>query len=242
MKRPCLIFTHRGMYTKAFHSTTENIKSIRMKLFSNCFSPNMRQAVKLSSIQRPLLTWPGKNALALVLLLLSFIGNAQTPDANGIVYVKPTATGSGNGSSWANATANLKGAIAAAGVTKVYVASGYYHVGSPPSSFSMKNGVEIYGGFNPVNDETDWTTRFLPNKRTGDIQINPASEMPGSVLSAAPLVGQSPPSVIANSGLNNSAVLDGFTVIGGGDFVANGGGIYNSNSSPTLRNLLITSN
>ncbi len=184
----------------------------------------------------------GKSVWVILMLSMSIFANAQTPDANGIIYVKPTTTGTGDGSSWANATSDLKGAIAAAGVSKVYAASGYYHAQSTGGSFSMKNGVEIYGGFNPVNDETDWSTRFLPNKQTGDIDIYDVYAMPGSILSAVPQWGQTSSSVIINSDLNNSAVLDGFTVIGGGDYVANGGGIRNTSSSPTLRNLLITSN
>lgn len=99
-------------------------------------------------------------------LSLAVFSNAQTPDTNGIIYVKPEATGNGTGSSWENATADLKNAILATGVSKVYAASGYYEM-----QINMKNGVEIYGGFNPVNDETDWTTRFLPNKQTGDVNL-----------------------------------------------------------------------
>src|SRR5690606_8249016 len=47
-----------------------------------------------------------------------------TPDSNGIIYVKETATGEENGNSWANATADLHGAIKANGVQKVFVAVG----------------------------------------------------------------------------------------------------------------------
>lgn len=160
-----------------------------------------------------------------------FLANAQTPDANGIVYVKPTATGTANGNSWINATADLQGAINVTGVSKVFVAVGNYNVGS--NSFIMKNGVEIYGGFNPVGNTTDWNTRTLPQKGMGD----------GSVLN-----GQSTRNVIWNvftaaNPMDNTAVLDGFTIMNGkGSTDYGGAGIRNIYASPTLRNLMVKNN
>ncbi len=60
----------------------------------------------------------------------------------------------------------------------------------------MKNNVEIYGGFNPANNTTDWNTRTLPNKGLGD----------GSVLD-----GQNVRPVIwnYNNRMNTTAILDG---------------------------------
>ena len=179
-----------------------------------------------------------KTLFVFAALSLSFFANAQTPDANGIIYVKPTATGNGSGSSWANATANLKTAITAAGVSKVYAAVGYYHV-QGSGFINMKNGVEIYGGFNPVNDETDWATRFLPNKQVGD--YGDWWGLQGSVIDGIDwnFTGNEY-ILINNSNLDNTAVLDGFSVIGGNGY-GTGGGIINNNASPTLRNLVISS-
>ena len=150
---------------------------------------------------------------------------AQITPTAGIVYVTPD--GSGNGSDWDHATADLQGAINAAGVTKVFVAAGNYPVGD--HSFIMKNGVEIYGGFHPVNNTTDWNTRTLPNRRAGD----------GAVLD-----GQNTRPVIWNDGnqLDNTAVLDGFTLMNGSNPDGGGGGIHNVGSSPVLRNLAIKNN
>ncbi len=141
---------------------------------------------------------------------------------DGIVYVKPTATGNGNGSSWANATSLLHEAIDATGVQKVYVAVGNYNVGD--NSFVMKNGVEIYGGFNPVDNTTNWNTRILPNKGTGN----------GSVLN-----GQNVRPVIwnNNNGLTNTAILDGFTLTNGSG--TSGGAIFNASVAPVFNNLVI---
>jgi len=159
---------------------------------------------------------------------------AQVPDANGIVYVK--ANGTGDGSSWVNASSDLHNAIHAAGVTKVYVAMGNYNVDG--NSFVMKNGVEIYGGFDPVNNTTDWNTRILPN----EYPTNGGSPE-GSVLN-----GQNSKPVIWNeftssTALDNSAVLDGFTVKNARNTVTGvGAGIFNKFASPVLRNLVIKNN
>lgn len=147
------------------------------------------------------------------------------PGANSIAYVKPAATGLGNGSSWADATGLLQLAIDGTNVQKVYVATGNYPVGN--HSFIMKNNVEIYGGFNPANNTTDWDTRTLPNKGLGD----------GSVLD-----GQNVRPVIwnYNNGLNTTAILDGFTLTNGTG--SNGGAMYNYNTAPAFNNLVIRNN
>ncbi|MGC4130384.1 MAG: choice-of-anchor Q domain-containing protein [Bergeyella sp.] len=143
------------------------------------------------------------------------------PDANGIVYVKPSATGNGTGNSWANATSELKDAINGTGTQKVYVATGNYSVGS--SSFVMKNGVEIYGGFNPVDNTTDWTTRTIPTET-----------VTGSVLNGE---NTRPAIYNDNNGLTATALLDGFTLMNG--YGNHGGAMYNINVSPTFNNLVI---
>lgn len=163
----------------------------------------------------------------LAFLCLIIFANAQTPDANGIVYVTPS--GGGNGSSWGSATSNLQGAINANGVSKVFVAVGNYP--SPTNGFVMKNNVAIYGGFNPGAGITT-----LAHNRI----------MPTETTEGAVLTGDDERRVIYNdnNGLNSSAVLDGFTIsrgtaktmIGMGD---TGGGIFNYYSSPTLRNLVV---
>jgi len=144
---------------------------------------------------------------------------------SGIVYVKPSPAGNGSGSSWTNATNLLQDAIDGTDVQKVLVAVGNYNVGS--NSFIMKNGVEIYGGFNPVGNTTDWDTRTLPNKGMGD----------GSVLNGLntrPLIWND------NNGLNNTAILDGFTLMNGTS--THGGAIYNRNTAPAFNNLVIRNN
>ena len=148
-----------------------------------------------------------------------------TPDANGIIYVKETASGSKNGSDWDNATSNLRKAIGITGVEQVWVATGMY----PANNIQMKNNVEIYGGFDPGNGIVDLTdNRILPN---------PDANVQGSTIN-----GQTFGRIVANdnNGVNTTAVLDGFTLTGGNS--STGGGIYNNGASPTLSNLWIKGN
>ncbi|HNS41350.1 MAG TPA: right-handed parallel beta-helix repeat-containing protein, partial [Taishania sp.] len=149
-----------------------------------------------------------------------------SPGGNGIAYVKPTATGSGNGSSWANATADMQAAINATGTQKVFVAQGLYHVPSP-SSYVMKNGVEIYGGFDPDNGISDLTHN----------RIMPGLGNQGSILDGnneRPIIWN------YNNGVTSSAKLDGFTLTNAKG--VNQGAIHNNAVSPTLTNLLIVNN
>lgn len=162
--------------------------------------------------------------LLVVALCLSATAIAQTitPTA-GIVYVRPTAVGIKDGSSWANATADLQGAINATGATQVWVAAGTYQPDAT-SSFKMKSGVAIYGSF-PDTDSPVMSDRMLSY---------PGGSDAGSILKG------NGSSVISNSRVNNTALLDGFTITSGNAAV--GGGIYNDASSPVLRNLIITAN
>nr|WP_295927840.1 choice-of-anchor Q domain-containing protein [uncultured Dyadobacter sp.] len=155
--------------------------------------------------------------------------NAPLRPVNGIIYVKQEAAGTGSGNNWDNATADLHNAIHVTGVQKVFVSIGHYKVGD--HSFIMKNGVAIYGGFDPANGITD-----LSHKRT----MPDPSNGQGSVLD-----GENVRPVIWNifapgTALDNTAVLDGFTITKGRH--ADGAGIRNVYASPTLRNLVVRNN
>ncbi|AYQ33527.1 T9SS C-terminal target domain-containing protein [Runella sp. SP2] len=159
--------------------------------------------------------------------------------AGGIVYVNASASGgSNNGSSWANAYTDLQSALTLARnypscVTQIWVAAGTYKPTSGTDrgiSFSMVNGVAIYGGF--PNDGTgtmanrNWNTN--PTILSGD--IGAAEDSDNSYIV-----------VVVGSGLNATAILDGFSVTGaaGADY---GAGIYVNNSSPIITNCLLTRN
>jgi hypothetical protein len=185
--------------------------------------------------------------LAGVLCLLAFSSaRAQT-----IRYVKPD--GSGNGSSWATASANLQAIINASSAgDQVWVAAGTYKPSSCTTcsatdrmmSFSMKNGVALYGGFSG--------TETALSERPASISLaQPSSTTLSGDLGTPNDYNDNSVHVIINNDLNNTAVLDGF-VITGGNIIAEGigvdyntlqgGGMRNLHSSPTIHNCFFLDN
>ncbi len=173
-----------------------------------------------------------KTFFLLLFAFSAFAANAQT-----IRYVKPIPSGSGNGSSWANASSNLQTIInASAANDQVWVAAGTYK----PSafnrgiSFALKNGVAVYGGFTGTEtllEQRDWETNLTTLSGDLDAQGNNSDNSYH---------------VVKNAGLNSTAALDGFTIAFGNanEYYWNdtGGGMYNDNSSPTLANCIFSSN
>lgn len=149
------------------------------------------------------------------------------------VFVNSSATGMNNGTSWTDAYTNLKTAINNTISGEIWVAMGTYKPTSNTNQslyFSMKNGVEIYGGFSGT--ETLRTQRNFVNNITilsGDIGI--ANDSTDNSYH-----------VIYNSSLNNTAILDGFTIQNGNANGNNGAGMYNSSSNPTIQNCTIKNN
>lgn len=165
----------------------------------------------------------------------------QTVAGATIRYVKPIASGNGDGSSWDHASADLQAMInASAPGDQVWVAAGTYNPlkdasgNTNPSdartkTFVMKAGVGIYGGFD--GGETSLSHRDWVANQTilsGDIgTLNDDEDNCYHVI------------LNNNNGLTNSAVLDGFTVTQGkanGDTNEYGAGMYNHTSSPTITN------
>lgn len=165
-----------------------------------------------------------------LLSLMPLISQAQTirrVDVN-----SPCPSGC-DGSTWALAYPDLQTALAAAvsGDT-LWVAAGTYKPTTGSSRdifFSMKNDVAIYGGFDGTEallSERDWVENVTI--LSGDIGI----------------IGDNSDNtynVVYNLGINDGAILDGFT-ISGGKSVNYGGGMYNSSSSPTLANCTFSGN
>jgi predicted outer membrane repeat protein len=161
-----------------------------------------------------------------------------TPAAVRTIFVRANAGGSNNGTSWVDAFTDLQGALAAAksGDT-IWVAGGTYKPTTGTdrnATFTLKNHVEIYGGF--AGSETSLSQRNVATNATilsGDI---------GTVNTA----GDNVYHVVTGNSTSNTAVLDGFSISGGNangsSNLGNGGGIFITDGSPTLRNLIVENN
>ena len=174
---------------------------------------------------------------AFMFLLLCVVLQLQAT----VRYVKPTASGSGDGSSWANASDNLQAMINASGTgDEVWVAAGTYKPTSGTDrtiSFVMKNGVGIYGGFNGT--ETQLSQRnWVTNVTTLSGDIGTAGNNSDNTYNV----------VFANSTVTGSSVLDGFVISGGNanhpsiSTYQRGAGMQNAAASPTVRNCTFQNN
>jgi hypothetical protein len=170
--------------------------------------------------------WSGDISTMSPIAMLIMTGD-KTITANfveNILFVSAASTAeTPTGHSWATACRTIQQGIDAAeseGGGEVWVAAGTYASLSNPV-VTMKSGVSVYGGFagaETIRDARDW----LRNISTID----------GEALRRC-VTGA------------NAAILDGFTVTRGMAHSANcfdGGGMYNSQSSPEVSNCIFTAN
>ena len=162
--------------------------------------------------------------------------------------------GTGNGTSWANASGDLQAMINFCNVEQVWVAAGTYKPTSSTDrtiSFSMKEGVKIYGGFpatgNPTFSDRNWNVH--KSILSGDLNGDDLVTGSGSTLSITNNSENSYHVIFNdNNGLTTSnALLDGFTITGGNANGSNtitsyGGGMLNRNTDPSLVNVVFSAN
>ena len=134
--------------------------------------------------------------------------------------------GAGTGASWDSPFGSLAEALTNANNgDKIWVAGGGY---SLDASLVMKEGVAIYGGFAPTLTGTGGSVEECHIAAHETI-----------------LDGQNTVRVIENNrnGLTTAAILDGFTITGGNTAENGaGGGMYNYQSSPEVRNCTFRGN
>jgi parallel beta-helix repeat protein len=190
-------------------------------------------------------------------LLTTFALQAQT-----IRYVKATAAGTGNGSSWANASADFQAMInASASGDAVWVAAGTYKPTRDPfgatspgdprnKTFYVKDGVKIYGGFSASAPEVTLAARSITSNVT---------TLSGDIGTVGVATDNAYHVVLASAARSNGVgvTVDGFAITGGnandpnyGAITVNGfaitryqgGGIYTNYGTNTLSNNTIYSN
>ena len=177
--------------------------------------------------------------------------NDNDPLNKTILYVNKNATGTiHDGSSWEKAYTKLQDALLLstnACITQIWVAAGTYYpdegggktVYDRWASFSMKNGIAIYGGFSGTEtllSQRNW--KINETILSGAIKQNDGVSAYNAFYSY---------SVIANEGVSSDAVLDGFTITDGNfDFgdntIIGGGGMRNGGSAPVVTNCIFKNN
>ncbi len=144
-------------------------------------------------------------------------------------YVNLNATGLNTGTTWTDAFTDLQDALTIASFgDQIWVAQGIYKPTSTTSSsfnFKIKNGVEVYGGFN--GSETSIQNRDVAANTT-----TLSGNLGGSNNSST---------VVSFTNASNLTILDGFTITGGNSS-GYGAGIRSLDSSPNIRNCKISGN
>lgn len=179
-----------------------------------------------------------------------------------IIYVDADAPGANNGSSWENAYRYLQDALADANSAvkpvEIRVAEGIYRpddgtlhpggTGDRAATFQLIDGVTLKGGYAGLN-HTDPNARDIVKYKTilsGDLNGDDVEVADPCDLLTEPTRAENSYHVVVGSGTDATAILSGFTVIGGnanGSYPDNcGGGIYNYHGSPTLADCTITFN
>jgi hypothetical protein len=201
--------------------------------------------------------------IATVLIFCALTTFAQTPDANGILFVKKGALGNGN--SWANATGELADALLTARilnsanpghVKQIWVAGGTYYplyagdfnsVDPRDRTFLLVKDVQLYGGFAG--------TENLLSDRNLSLTTN-ATILSGDIGTLAIYEDNAHHVLIACLDVGTAA-LNGFTVVKGNansnDHSSlwinstpiqknSGAGIFCYTASPTIVNCIFAAN
>ena len=156
-----------------------------------------------------------KRLLLSLVFMLSFGINSKAT----IRYIKPVSTGSGDGSSWANASDDLSWFVQAPFPPgdEIWVAAGTYLPNRKPNdpflistdprdvAFYLKDGIKLYGGF--AGTETNINQRNI----TANVTI-----LSGNIGIAA-VDTDNCYHVVVSSSINStdSVTIDGFTITAG---------------------------
>ncbi len=186
---------------------------------------------------------------------LEYQGNTSSAETR---YVKPAASGTGDGSSWQNASDDIQLMINAACVQEIWVAKGTYkprrpannlsviNTSSNNNAFVLKQGLKLYGGFNGT--ETTLGERVLT--------LADRSVLSGDLDDSGNQTNADAYHVVLSLGDAGTGTLDGFIITQGnaghnadpmtvnGEVIQSnqGGGMYISRSSPLIANTSIVKN
>ena len=202
-------------------------------------------------------------ALLTILLLISFSSDIFTQPT--IYHVRTDGDDSNTGLSWSEAFATVQKALDSAdSLDQIWIAEGTYHPTSDHGlvaeeegdhieqerlkHFRMKNGVAIYGGFpsagNPNMNDRDWENNatILSGDFNNDDEFIEGDYGEWWVRNR----GENAYHVFyhpSDLNIDSTAILDGFIITGGnGEYIRDGGGMYNDNSHPIIQNCMFKYN
>ena len=185
----------------------------------------------------------GNVTVTLALLIVGLVVAGMAVQAD-VIYVDRSATnGANNGSSWADAYTDLQTALGTAtSRDQIWVAKGVYTPGTTQtSSFALKDGVGLYGGYPAGGGTRDVASNVTV--LSGDIDHDDIKNTDGVTTIIS---GKNASHVVTTNGNNSTAILDGFTITGGNaDESApegRGGGMLNYSSCPTVTNCTFNGN
>ena len=205
------------------------------------FTPNSNGEVILRA---EILANPKMNIPAELIQLTSTASDETTPPDN-VWFVDIDATGANNGTSWTDAFTCIQDAMDVASSGKqVWVAEGAYTniPASTASVLTMKDGVEIYGGFIGteinllVRGDPAWYPTILDGEDSSKHVVIGASyaRLDGFTVTG----GNTPHEDIGGGGMYNEDVCDLMIIncIFSGNYsdAWGGSGMYNSYSDPTI--------
>jgi hypothetical protein len=174
-------------------------------------------------------TTNGRMLRGVSFLILSWLCIASDEAQAAIRYAKPNALSTGSCLDWTNACTLQQAIAVAVGGDQIWAAKGTYRLTSVGSSFSLKNAVEMYGGFDgPVGGNPGENALYLRDADREPYTVDPNTD---SILSGDVNNDDAPGSapdhssrfdnaqhvvtVPASPARDLSTVLDGFTVYGG---------------------------
>lgn len=190
--------------------------------------------------------------LTLVLFLPLLLLNVPGVRSAGVIHVNVLASGATHdGTSWDTAYTSLQDALAVAeSGDQIWVARGRYTPGpaaSPTSTFTIPDGVEVYGGF--AGGETTLAERdpdAHPTVLSGDLAGDDTADARGVTLTGGGIAGTNAYHVVTVNGVSSATVLDGLIITGGdartGAASTYGGGLHATSSGLLLQGVAFVGN
>jgi hypothetical protein len=158
-------------------------------------------------------------------------------------YVAPTANGTGDGSSWANATNNLQSVLNnGCNIKEVWVKAGVFKPTTTTNrdiTFVIESGFKVYGSFagteNNLTERTAAVMAANPTILSGDIGVQNDTADNSKLI-------------VSISDADNTTRIDGFTITkGNNNHLSKGAGLSNyanfgKTSYPTIANCIFSEN